>query len=88
MASIGMEGPVAGSDSGVTTEENRAKESIGASGCEVWVVAVRGELGDVRGLYPVWLCEAFALPLYAQVGLRPEWTRTKLTEIGRHRVSD
>ena len=69
---MGMEGPVAGSGSGVTTEENRAKESIGASGCEVWVVAVRCELGDVRGLYSVWLCEAFALPLYAQVGLKPE----------------
>jgi len=55
IASIGVEGPVVGSDSGVTTEENRAKESIGASGCEVWVVAMRCELGDVRGLYPVWL---------------------------------
>ncbi len=75
---MGVEGPVACSDSGVTTEENRAKKSIG--GCEVWVVVVtvRCELGDVRGLYPVWLCEAFALPLYAQVGLRPECTRTKL----------
>ena len=67
MASMGVEGPVAGSDSGVTTDENRAKESIG--GCEVWVIAVRCELGDFRGLYPVWLCPVRpSLSLYT-----PEW---------------